>query len=110
MVFEGKVLNPSIVSPTTLNDIRNALNKVVSPEGTGKLAMSDKIAIAGKTGAFVNTSGILGAKAASFCGYFPAIKPQFACLIKIYNPQNGSYYGSTVAAPLFKQIAEGIIP
>ena len=49
-------------------------------------------------------------QAALFCGYFPAGKPQFTCLIKIYNPRIGPVYGSTVAAPLCKQIAESIIP
>ena len=44
----------------------------------------------------------------SFIGYFPANAPQYLALVIIDEPQ-GSYYGSTVAAPCAKDIFEGII-
>jgi cell division protein FtsI/penicillin-binding protein 2 len=45
-----------------------------------------------------------GAYAASFIGYVPAERPKFVILVKIERPR-GSYYGSTVAAPVFAALA-----
>lgn len=42
----------------------------------------------------------------SFAGYFPAEDPQYSCIIVIHEPnKKEGYYGSTVAAPVFKRIA-----
>jgi len=45
---------------------------------------------------------------ASFIGYFPADKPKYACLVVISEPKSGMFYGSTVAAPVFKELADKI--
>ena len=45
----------------------------------------------------------------SFVGYFPAKKPQYSCIVVIHRPNKRlGYYGSTVAAPVFKKIAKKI--
>ena len=67
-------------------------------------------AIAGKTGtAEIPTP--LGyeqdASIASFVGFFPADDPQVIVLIKLDRP-NG-YWGSLVAAPVFKRLAERLV-
>jgi cell division protein FtsI/penicillin-binding protein 2 len=67
-------------------------------------------AIAGKTGtAEIPTP--LGyeqdASIASFVGFFPADDPQVIVLIKLDRP-NG-YWGSVVAAPVFKRLAERLV-
>jgi len=45
---------------------------------------------------------------ASFIGYFPADEPKYSCLVVISEPHSGMYYGSTVAAPVFKELADKI--
>jgi len=110
MVFEGSTLDPSIVSTTTITDIRLALQKVVSMDGTGKYAVSPWVNIAGKTGVTneVNLFSGKNIRSVAMCGYFPSENPKFTMLIKFYNPKNAIYYGSAVVSPVFKQIAEGI--
>jgi len=112
MVFEGKVLDPSIVSPTTISNIRKALKEVVSPEGTGKLAISDQVSIAGKTGTYIDTTkqmGTIGPKTFSFCGYFPTENPQFTCLVLVYSNKENLTNNRTVVVRILKEIAEKIL-
>lgn len=44
----------------------------------------------------------------SFVGFFPSNKPKYLCLVIVDEPVGGTY-GSTVAAPLCKDIFEAII-
>ena len=54
---------------------------------------------------FKSTDGSKEYKA-SFCGYFPAEAPKYSVIVVIYNPKQGGYYGASVAAPVFKRIAD----
>ena len=46
---------------------------------------------------------------ASFAGFFPADKPKYSCIVVIHDPnKDKGYYGATVAAPVFKEIAQKI--
>jgi len=42
--------------------------------------------------------------ASSFIGYLPANDPQLLCLVVIFEPQGGSYYGAAVAGPTYAKI------
>lgn len=44
----------------------------------------------------------------SFVGYFPARNPKYSCIVVIDNPKGYRQYGSDVAAPVFKEIADKI--
>lgn len=44
----------------------------------------------------------------SFIGFFPANEPKYLCLVIVDEPVGGTY-GSTVAAPLAKEVFDGII-
>ena len=47
---------------------------------------------------------------ASFAGFFPADEPKYSCIIMINKPNKKlGYYGSSVAGPVFKNIAEKIM-
>ena len=78
--------------------------------GTAKNIRSDIINIAGKTGtAQVGYVENELDYISSFVGYFPAENPKYSCIIVINKPnKNKGYYGSDVAAPVFKRIAEKI--
>lgn len=80
--------------------------------GTGKLAKIEGVRVAGKTGTsrkYVDGRYEIGSYTASFVGFFPAEDPQVVCLVMIDNPRGKSYYGSHVAAPVFRAIAQRII-
>ena len=49
-----------------------------------------------------------GKYVSSFIGCFPANDPKFLALVIVDEPQ-GTYYGSSVAAPLAAKIFQGII-
>lgn len=88
--------------------------------GTGGNARVDGFMVAGKTGTAqkVNPNGrgyLDGAYISSFGGFIPANDPRFVIYVAVDSPRK-SYYGGTVAAPLFSRIAsyavrkEGIAP
>jgi cell division protein FtsI (penicillin-binding protein 3) len=103
------VLNPSICSKETLNKVKLMMESVVNSEGgTAHNIKSNKFKIAGKTGTCqvdYNTDNVQ--YISSFVGYFPSESPKYSCIVVIHKPnKNKGYYGSTVAAPVFKKIAE----
>ena len=57
---------------------------------------------------FVDGHIAAGKYVSSFVGFFPAEKPKYLALVIVDEPQ-GQYYGSVVAAPVAKEIFEGII-
>ncbi|MDO5563140.1 MAG: penicillin-binding protein 2 [Synergistaceae bacterium] len=99
------------VSAETASFIRSAMKMVVS-DGGGKGAKSSKVEIAGKTGtAQVASSGEYskGHYVASFVGFWPPEKPEYAMLVSLGEPKGGRYYGGQISAPIFKSIAEDIV-
>jgi cell division protein FtsI (penicillin-binding protein 3) len=77
-------------------------------EGTGKNAILEEFAVAGKTGTAdkprADGSGYGGAGCvSSFVGYAPAEKPRLCVLVMIDDPQ-GAHYGGTVSAPVVREV------
>lgn len=80
-------------------------------DGSGKKAYIEGFHVAGKTGtAQVFRDGHIaaGEYVSSFLGFFPAESPKYLTLVVVDKPQ-GAYYGSVVAAPVAKEIFQGII-
>jgi cell division protein FtsI/penicillin-binding protein 2 len=100
----------SVVSPQTAQQVKEALKAVASPEGTGALAALDRYTVAAKTGTAQKSDGhgyLAGRYYSSMIGFFPADAPRFVISVALDEPQNG-YYAGTVAAPVFRSIAEQI--
>ncbi len=107
--FKPQVLNSSICSEETLARLREILEGVVE-RGTAMNIKNDHYPIAGKTGtAQVLENGRYTHKyLTSFAGYFPADNPKYSAIVLIKNPKGWRQYGSNVAAPVFKEIADNI--
>lgn len=110
--FRPEIISRNLISEKTVKYAQNLLKSVVEGEnGTAKKIKPEHYSIAGKTGtAIINFSdyknkGAAKKYRASFAGYFPADKPVYSCIVVIENPRNG-IYGSDVAAPAFKEIAD----
>ena len=108
--FESKVLNKQIAKPSTIVAVRKMLEGVVD-SGTASNIRNQYYKIAGKTGTNLIADRKTGFKVkryqASFVGYFPAQNPLYACIVVVNKPDiNTGYYGSSVAAPVFKDIAD----
>ncbi|MFH6981985.1 penicillin-binding protein [Marinoscillum luteum] len=107
--YEPKVLNAKICSKSTLRDVRLMLEGVVE-RGTASNIYNEKYKIAGKTGTAkkVVNGRYTNAYYTSFAGYFPADDPKYSCIVVIDDPKGYQIYGSDVAAPVFKEIADNI--
>lgn len=80
-------------------------------DGSGKKAYIEGYRVAGKTGTaqkYEDGHIAQGKYVSSFVGYFPANDPHYLALVIVDEPQ-GTYYGSTVAAPCAQEIFKGII-
>ncbi len=79
--------------------------------GTAVTLSKSVYKIAGKTGtAQIAAKGKGYDKSnynASFVGYFPADDPKYSCIVVVSRPQ-GAYYASTVAVPVFQDIADKV--
>lgn len=107
--FDTEVINSSIVSQKTVDTAKSLLEGVIE-RGTGKYTFRNSpYKVAGKTGTAqiaVNGNYNKTNYNASFVGYFPADAPKYSAIVVINNPSSGKYYGSSVAAPVFKEIAD----
>lgn len=121
-VFETEIINPQIASEETLKKIRKVMENVVI-KGTADNIYSSNFSMAGKTGTAKKyiprtknskgewEGGYYSTKeyVASFAGFFPADVPKYSCIVVVHNPdKKKGYYGATVAAPVFKEIAQKI--
>ena len=109
--FKKTVINPKICSKNTLLIAQKMLYDVVHHKnGTAKNIKSKHVPISGKTGtAQVGYGTEKVDYISSFVGYFPSDKPKYSCIVVINKPNKEvGYYGSDVAAPVFKRIAEKI--
>jgi cell division protein FtsI (penicillin-binding protein 3) len=107
--FTTDVINKKICSRKTLKKLKVLLEGVVE-NGTAKNIKGAHYKIAGKTGtAQILENGHYTRKyLTSFVGYFPADNPKYSAIVMIKNPRGWHQYGSSVAAPVFKDIADNI--
>lgn len=111
--YERKIeVRGQSITPATSALMRRLLERVVNDGGTGILAASGEYNVAGKTGTAQKASsrgGYLKDKYyASFIGFAPAEDPRIVVYVGIDEP-HGYYYGGQVAAPVFRNIVEGIL-
>jgi cell division protein FtsI/penicillin-binding protein 2 len=103
-----------VVSAMTSEYMAEMLTLVVGREGTARRAEIPGFQVAGKTGTsrkIINGRYSTSHHFASFTGFFPANNPRVVITIVVDEPQlAGSGYGGLVAAPVFKSIAEKLIP
>ncbi len=105
----------TVVAPQTAETMARMLQKVASPDGTAKIAAIPGYEVAGKTG---TAQKLIGGRYSernhigSFAGFFPASRPRVVITVIVDDgkpPSGGTAYGSVVAAPSFKKIAEQLI-
>jgi len=100
-----------VISEAAAERMVTALKTVVSPEGTAAKAALAHYTAAGKTGTAQKSGGTNGylhdKYFASFIGFFPADNPEVCISVMMDDPKHG-YFGGQIAAPVFKQIAEGV--
>ncbi|MBA3665248.1 MAG: transpeptidase family protein [Bacteroidetes bacterium] len=111
--FNPEIIADKIVKPSTIVKAKQLMEGVVK-NGSGKGINITAFKVGGKTG----TAQILkngnykdegfSSYQATFVGYFPADRPLYSCIVVVYEPSKGNYYGGLVAAPVFKEVAEKV--
>jgi cell division protein FtsI (penicillin-binding protein 3) len=113
VVFQAKPEARRALKPETTAALRNMLEGVTL-RGTARKAQLDGYTAAGKTGTAqkidlrtraYSTTKYVG----SFVGFAPVKNPAVVIIVVIDEPQ-GAYHGGDVAAPVFREIAEQILP
>jgi cell division protein FtsI/penicillin-binding protein 2 len=122
----GLVVSPTILADESIAPIfqraiskkvadhtRRVMARVVSPEGTGRNAVSDLYRIWGKTGT-AQVPGPGGYKhrtyASSFICGAPLRDPKLVVVVAIHEPNPDiGYYGGVVAAPLAREVVEQVL-
>ena len=102
------------VRPETAATLRRLMEGVVLQGGTGPRARLDGWTAAGKTGTAQKIDPATGRYSptqliASFSGFAPINDPAVAILVSLDSPV-GEHEGGQVAAPVFKRIAEQVLP
>ncbi|MEJ7698332.1 MAG: penicillin-binding protein 2 [Pyrinomonadaceae bacterium] len=117
---DGKVISTTkpeqitVVSAQVAHDLRQMMREVVV-RGTGKEASLNGYTSAGKTGTAwkydPKIKRVSGSKyVSSFIGFAPAENPSIVIAVVLDEPQGALRNGGQVSAPIFREIAEQILP
>ncbi len=109
-----EVQQTQVVSSDSARNLRRMMREVVL-KGTGKRARLNGYSSAGKTGTAWKYNAKLkkvdsGKYVSSFIGMAPADNPSVVIAIVMDEPQVGGRDGGQVSAPVFREIAEQILP
>lgn len=109
--FDPQPLGRAISSETAAA-VTRMMEMVLTEGGTGVEAALDGYTAGGKTGTAqkIGEQGTYakGRYVATFAGFTPLEAPRLAILVVVDEPQ-GDYYGGTVAAPVFREIAQSAL-
>jgi cell division protein FtsI (penicillin-binding protein 3) len=89
--------------------IRQMLQMAAGPGGTGQKAQTVGYSVGGKSGTARKQVGkgyAAGKYRAWFTGMAPIDKPRIIVGVMVDEPTNGTYYGGTVAAPVFSEVVQ----
>ncbi len=103
-----------VADRTHVAQLASMMEQVVHGDrGTGVYAKVNGFRVAGKSGtgqkAIPGRGYVEGRYTSLFGGFFPADDPRYLILVVLDDVQAEQYYGGLTAAPLFKEIASGII-
>ncbi|WP_374458403.1 penicillin-binding transpeptidase domain-containing protein [Chryseobacterium taeanense] len=96
-----------MASEKAIRMMTDALTKAVE-KGTAKSIFTPNLKMAGKTGTARFEYWLPGPMKyrSSFAGFYPADNPKYTCYVMVSEPNTAKgFYGATVAAPVFKEIA-----
>ena len=113
ILFQAKVETRPALKAETVEKLRGMMEGVTL-HGTARKAQIEGYTAAGKTGTAQKIDPKTHAYSAtkyigSFVGFAPVSNPAVVIIVVLDEPQ-GAYHGGDVAAPVFREIAEQILP
>jgi cell division protein FtsI (penicillin-binding protein 3) len=99
-----------VISEELSAQMRQMMQLVTEPGGTGRAAALEHYTVAGKTGTAQKVDPETGTYSqtkwlSSFIGFTPATRPRLAIVVVVNEPAGKHYHGGQVAGPVFKRIA-----
>jgi cell division protein FtsI (penicillin-binding protein 3) len=101
-----------VLDAKVAQEVLHMMEAVPRKGGTAPQAGIKGYRVAGKTGTThkVEGSGYSDAKyRASFAGIVPVSQPRFVMLVSIDEPRRGSYFGGSVAGPVFSEVMSQVL-
>ena len=98
-----------IFSAGNAAEIRHMLQLAAGPGGTGQLAQTVGYSVGGKSGTARKQEGrgyATNKYRAWFTGLAPIENPRIIVAVMVDEPSAGTYYGGTVAAPVFSEVVQ----
>ncbi len=98
-----------VFSAANAAEVRHMLWLAAGPGGTGQKAQTVGYSIGGKSGTARKQAGkgyATGKYRSWFTGMAPIEKPRIIVAVMIDEPNAGSYYGGTVAGPVFSEVVQ----
>ncbi len=103
-----------VIKERVSRQLRQILRTVVLEGGTAQSAAVEGYTVAGKTGTArkVSRQGgyAKGRYFSSFLGFVPADTPELVIFVGIDEPGGKHFYGGKVAAPVFREVAQEVLP
>jgi len=113
VTYQAKIETRPALKPETTAALRTMMEGVTL-HGTAKKAQLEGYTAAGKTGTAQKIDPVTHGYSAtkfigSFVGFAPVNNPAIVIIVVIDEPM-GAYHGGDVAAPVFREIAEQVLP
>ena len=106
---DAPAVGTQVFSPQNAAAVRHMLWLAAGPGGTGQKAQTVGYSIGGKSGTARKQAGkgyAAGKYRSWFTGMAPIEKPRIIVAVMIDEPNAGSYYGGTVAGPVFGEVVQ----
>ncbi|MFG5775727.1 peptidoglycan D,D-transpeptidase FtsI family protein [Comamonas sp. J-3] len=106
---QGRPAGTPVFSKKTAELVRHMLWLAAGPGGTGQKAQTVGYSIGGKSGTARKQQGkgyAVGKYRSWFTGIAPIENPRIIVAVMIDEPSQGSFYGGTVAGPVFSEVVQ----
>ena len=104
-----KPVGTPVFSKKTAEQVRHMLWLATGPGGTGQKAQTVGYSVGGKSGTARKQQGkgyAAGKYRAWFTGMAPIENPRIIVAVMVDEPTQGSFYGGTVAGPVFSEVVQ----
>jgi hypothetical protein len=106
----GGAQSPEVIREVLSSDVSEQMRRTlegVVEEGTARSIKGSSLRLAGKTSTVVVDGN---RRVTGFIGYAPANKPRAVIYVVMFDPKGKGKFGSSTAAPVFRDIAEKVVP
>jgi cell division protein FtsI (penicillin-binding protein 3) len=103
-----------VISPQVAREVLKMMAGATEESGTARRGRVEGVRISAKTGTAQVRDPATGTYSdsnfvASYLGIFPTEEPRVIVYVVLHNPKGPAYYGSQIAAPVFRGVAEDLI-